>query len=154
MLDLAREKPVEISLAVSIALEHFAASISHKLLTDPRYLKGANPEAAELWKWHAIEELEHKGLVFDVWLWATRDWSDWKRYSTRALVAAKPGTCLHVVSIADSDAGRAVNAELAKITPECRSVEATEILGNNAKMQQFAKDVFCITRPPLARRGG
>ncbi len=74
--------------------------------------------------------------------------------AARALVAAKPGTCLHVVSIADSDAGRAVNAELAKITPECRSVEATEILGNNAKMQQFSKDVFCITRPPLARRGG
>ena len=56
MLDLAREKPVEISLAVSIALEHFAASISHKLLTDPRYLKGADPAAVELWKWHAIEE--------------------------------------------------------------------------------------------------
>ena len=74
--------------------------------------------------------------------------------AARALVAAKPGTCLHVVSLADCDAGRAVNAELAKITPECRSVEATEILGNTAKMQQFAKDVFCITRPPLARRGG
>ncbi|MXO58333.1 metal-dependent hydrolase [Altererythrobacter salegens] len=89
MLSLARGQPVEISLAVSIALEHFAASISHKLLTDPRYLEGANPDAAELWKWHAIEELEHKGLVFDVWLWATRDWSNWKRYSTRAMVAAR-----------------------------------------------------------------
>lgn len=89
MLDLAKAKPIEVSLAVSIALEHFAAAISHKLLTDPRYLEGADPEAAELWRWHAIEELEHKGLVFDVWLWATRDWSSWKRYSTRALVAAK-----------------------------------------------------------------
>ena len=89
MLDLAKTKPIEISLAVSIALEHFAAAISHKLLTDPRYLRGADPEAADLWRWHAIEELEHKGLVFDVWLWATRDWSDWRRYKTRAVVAAK-----------------------------------------------------------------
>ena len=89
MLDLAKAKPIEVSLAVSIALEHFAASISHKLLTDSRYLTGVDPDAAELWRWHAIEELEHKGLVFDVWLWATRDWSPWKRYSTRALIAAK-----------------------------------------------------------------
>lgn len=89
MLDLAKSKPIEISLAVSIALEHFAASISHKLLTDPRYLKGADPEAADLWRWHAIEELEHKGLVFDVWLWETRDWSKGRRYRTRVLVAAK-----------------------------------------------------------------
>jgi predicted metal-dependent hydrolase len=89
MLDLAKSKPIEISLAVSIALEHFAAAISHKLLTDPRYLAGAEPGAADLWRWHAIEEIEHKGVVFDVWLWATRDWSAWKRYSTRALIAAK-----------------------------------------------------------------
>jgi predicted metal-dependent hydrolase len=89
MLALAKTKPIEIGLAVSIALEHFAAAISHKLLTDPRYLKDAHPGAADLWRWHAIEELEHKGLVFDVWLWATRDWSAWRRYKTRAVVAAK-----------------------------------------------------------------
>jgi len=89
MLNLTKSQPIEVSLAVSIALEHFAASISHKLLTDPRYLKAADPGAADLWRWHAIEELEHKGVVFDVWLWATRDWSNWRRYKIRALVAAK-----------------------------------------------------------------
>jgi predicted metal-dependent hydrolase len=89
MVALAKTKPMEVRLAVSITLEHFAAAISHKLLTDPRYLEGADPGAAQLWRWHAIEELEHKGLVFDVWLWATRDWSAWKRYSTRAAIALK-----------------------------------------------------------------
>lgn len=74
--------------------------------------------------------------------------------AARALVAAKPGTCLHVVSLADDEAGREINTQLAQITPECRSVEATEILGNAPKMQQFARDVFCVSRPPLARRGG
>ncbi|MCC6847079.1 MAG: hypothetical protein IT294_01160 [Deltaproteobacteria bacterium] len=74
--------------------------------------------------------------------------------AARALVAAKPGTCLHVISLADCDRGRAINAELAKITPECRSVEASEILGNTAKMQQFSRDVFCKSRPPTPRRGG
>lgn len=73
--------------------------------------------------------------------------------AARAMVAAKPGTCLHVVSFADSDAGREINKQLAAITPECKSVEGMEVLGNTAKMQQFARDVFCKTIPP-ARRGG
>jgi OOP family OmpA-OmpF porin len=74
--------------------------------------------------------------------------------AARALVAAKPGTCLHVVSLADGEHGREINAALAKITPECHSVEGIEILGNGPKMQQFARDVFCISRPAPIRRGG
>jgi len=87
MLSLADERPREVNLAVSIALEHFAASISHELLSDPSYLAGAQHEPAELWRWHAAEEIEHKGLVFDVWLHVTRDWSAWKRWKTMAVVA-------------------------------------------------------------------
>ena len=87
MLALADGRPREVNLAVSIALEHFAASISHELLADPRYLEGADHEAAELWRWHATEEIEHKGLVHDIWLHVTRDWSAWKRWKTMSLVA-------------------------------------------------------------------
>ena len=29
-------------------------------------------EAAELWRWHAAEEIEHKGVAYDTWLHATR----------------------------------------------------------------------------------
>ncbi len=74
--------------------------------------------------------------------------------AARALVAAKPGTCIHVVSIADEEHGREVNAAIAKITPECRSVEARDVLGSGPKMQQFSRDVFCINRPLSPRRGG
>lgn len=88
MLALTEGRPKEFNLAITIALEHFAAIISRHLLSDPRYLKGADPVAADLWRWHATEEIEHKGLVYDVWLHATRDWSAWKRYKTRALIAA------------------------------------------------------------------
>jgi predicted metal-dependent hydrolase len=88
MLELTEGRPKEFNLAITIALEHFAAIISRHLLSDPRYLEGADPVAADIWRWHATEEIEHKGLVYDVWLHATRDWSAWKRYKTRALVAA------------------------------------------------------------------
>lgn len=87
MLELTEGRPREFNLAITIALEHFAAIISRHLLTYPRYLEGADPVAAEIWRWHATEEVEHKGLVYDVWLHATKDWSAWKRYKTRAIVA-------------------------------------------------------------------
>lgn len=88
MLALAEGRPREFNLAISLALEHFAAVISRQLLIKPEYLEGADPVAADVWRWHATEEIEHKGLMYDVWLHATRDWGAWKRYKTRALIAA------------------------------------------------------------------
>jgi predicted metal-dependent hydrolase len=88
MLALADGRPKELNLAISLALEHFAASISDQLLRYPDYLAGAEKEPAELWRWHATEEIEHKGLVYEIWLHVTRDWSDFKRWRTRALLAA------------------------------------------------------------------
>ena len=87
MLELTAGRPPEFNLAVTIALEHFAAVISRQLLVYPEYLEGADPVAADVWRWHATEEIEHKGLVYDVWLHATRDWSAWKRWKVRSLVA-------------------------------------------------------------------
>ncbi len=86
MLALADGRPKEFNLAITFALEHFAASISHELLTDPRYLHGADQEAADLWRWHATEEVEHKGLVFEIWQHATRDWTPFRRWRVRTLL--------------------------------------------------------------------
>ncbi|MDN3645820.1 metal-dependent hydrolase [Pontixanthobacter aestiaquae] len=87
MLELTEGRPKEFNLAITIALEHFAAMISHHLLADPRYLEGADQEAADIWRWHATEEIEHKGITYDVWLHATKDWSRWKRYRVKTLIA-------------------------------------------------------------------
>ncbi|MGH8454523.1 MAG: metal-dependent hydrolase, partial [Nevskiales bacterium] len=37
------------------------------LLKEPRLLEGAEPKFAALWRWHALEETEHKAVAFDVW---------------------------------------------------------------------------------------
>ena len=47
---------------------------------------GAEPEAAALWRWHATEEIEHKGVAYDTWLHATRDWPRGKRWKVKAKV--------------------------------------------------------------------
>lgn len=86
LLDLARQRPPIISLAATMALEHFTAILAHELLRDPRHLAGADPEAAALWRWHAIEEIEHKGVAHDTWMHATRGWSRAKRWRIKALM--------------------------------------------------------------------
>lgn len=85
-LALARTRPPIASLAATMCLEHFTAILAHELLADPRHLKGADPHAAALWRWHAVEEIEHKGVAYDTWLHATRDWSRWQRWRMKTSV--------------------------------------------------------------------
>lgn len=60
-LDIARARPALAQLAATMALEHFTAAFAHRLLADPELLKGSPHDLARLWRWHSIEEIEHKG---------------------------------------------------------------------------------------------
>ena len=85
-LALTKGRPPIVSLAATMALEHFTAILAHELLADPRHLAGADPETADLWRWHACEEIEHKGVAYDTWRHATKDWTRWKRWSLKARI--------------------------------------------------------------------
>jgi len=85
-LSITRSKPPIVSLAATMALEHFTAILAHQLLANPSHLAGAEQETADLWRWHAVEEIEHKGVAYDTWVFATRDWSRWKRWKVKAKV--------------------------------------------------------------------
>ena len=85
-LDMVRARAPIASLAATMALEHFTAILAHELLRDPRHLAAADAETAALWRWHAIEEIEHKGVAYDTWLHATRDWPRFKRWRVKAKV--------------------------------------------------------------------
>jgi uncharacterized protein len=54
-------------VAVTAAYEHFTAVMATGLLTHPNWLAGATPELALLWRWHAVEESEHKTVAFDLY---------------------------------------------------------------------------------------
>ncbi len=75
--------PVE-QLAVTISLEHFTAILGHIALSDPRHLEGASLENQRLWRWHAMEEIEHKGVAFDTYLAATKTWAPLRRWAMRS----------------------------------------------------------------------
>jgi predicted metal-dependent hydrolase len=85
-LAITRDRPPIVSLAATMALEHFTAILAHQLLADPRHLNGADRDAADLWRWHAVEEIEHKGVAYDTWLHATRHWPRSKRWKVKAKV--------------------------------------------------------------------
>ncbi|HEY9553248.1 metal-dependent hydrolase [Allosphingosinicella sp.] len=85
-LSLVRARAPIASLAATMALEHFTAILAHELLKDSRHLASADAETAAMWRWHATEEIEHKGVAYDTWLHATKDWPRFKRWKVKAKV--------------------------------------------------------------------
>ena len=53
-------------LAGTVAAEHLTAILADDLLRHKDHFKGSDENIAKLWKWHAIEETEHKAVAFDV----------------------------------------------------------------------------------------
>ena len=85
-LAITRTRPVIANLASTMCLEHFTAIIAQQLIANPKHLEKADAASRDMWRWHALEEIEHKGVAYDTWLHATRDWSRWKRWKVKAKV--------------------------------------------------------------------
>lgn len=86
MMAMIKERPQIVNLAATIALEHYTAIMAHEFLANPKHFANAEPETAAMWRWHAMEEIEHKGVAFDTYLHATRNWSRWKRWKLKSLM--------------------------------------------------------------------
>ena len=56
----------EYNIAVTSALEHFTSIIAHTLFDKRDVMKDADPRVRAMYSWHAIEEVEHKGVAYDV----------------------------------------------------------------------------------------
>jgi predicted metal-dependent hydrolase len=63
----------EANLARTAALEHFTAILAGAFIDNPEVLDKLDPEEARLWAWHAIEEIEHRAVAFDVYERAVGD---------------------------------------------------------------------------------
>jgi predicted metal-dependent hydrolase len=57
----------EANLARTVALEHMTAFLASALLESPEILARVHPTVAAFWAWHAIEEIEHRSVAFDVY---------------------------------------------------------------------------------------
>ena len=86
LLQLLKDRPMYLNLAATMALEHFTAMLGHELLANPQHLAGAEGDLGDIWRWHSVEEIEHKGVAYDTWLHATKGWSRWKRWKVKSLM--------------------------------------------------------------------
>ncbi|MBV1874495.1 MAG: metal-dependent hydrolase [Gammaproteobacteria bacterium] len=56
------------SLAVTIAIEHFTAILSHQVYATPElFINPIHEDFQPMFLWHAAEEIEHKGVAFDAY---------------------------------------------------------------------------------------
>ncbi len=76
-------------LAGTVCMEHLTAVIAAEIIANPKHFANADEDQKNLWLWHASEEIEHKGVTYDAWLHATRDWSRWKRWKMKSLFMAR-----------------------------------------------------------------
>jgi hypothetical protein len=86
VLDLIAKRPPMVNLLATIALEHYTAILAADFLRNPALLEGADREWGDLWRWHAIEEIEHKGVAYDTFLHATKDWTRWRRWKAKTIM--------------------------------------------------------------------
>jgi len=85
---LRKVLPAKMQLSTTCALEHFTAAMADSLLRAPEVLDKSDPSLAAAWKWHALEETEHKAVAFDVYQKAVGSDDDAVIYFERSLAMA------------------------------------------------------------------
>jgi predicted metal-dependent hydrolase len=75
-------------LCSTVAIEHLTAIFANAILTDPRHLDGAPEMTRALWRWHSMEEIEHKAVAFDTYMAAASQVSPFRRWKIRCVVMA------------------------------------------------------------------
>jgi predicted metal-dependent hydrolase len=88
---MARQRGPMAMLVSTICLEHFTAMMAEMHMAHQDLFDDADPGIEKLWRWHAMEETEHKAVAFDVYMEVTRDWSPFLRYRRRCIAMAIVG---------------------------------------------------------------
>jgi uncharacterized protein len=65
---ISRRAPKSVQLAFTAAAEHFTSVLAEQILADDPFENQDVPEELRsLFRWHALEECEHKSVAFDVY---------------------------------------------------------------------------------------
>ena len=82
----SKDRPPIINLTSTMAFEHFTGILAHAWLKDERYFKGAPDDVARMWRWHAMEEIEHKAVAYDTFNLVTKEIPPFKRWMLRSQI--------------------------------------------------------------------
>jgi uncharacterized protein len=68
LMRIENRAPAYAHLAMTAAAEHYTATLAERVLSsDEIQARAQDPEVRRLFNWHALEELEHKSVAFDVY---------------------------------------------------------------------------------------
>lgn len=95
---LERFSPTQ-QLACTVFAEHFTAHLAERWLTDERFRDGGDPTMLRLWFWHALEELEHKAVSFEVHRAVGGTRAELDRAPAIVVAALLPGIALSWVAL-------------------------------------------------------
>lgn len=84
-----RTKPEHVHLVATMCIEHITAILAAEVIANPKHFEHADEHQRKLWLWHASEEIEHKGVAYDIWLHVTKDWNPLKCWFVRSSFMAK-----------------------------------------------------------------
>lgn len=73
-------------VGATMCIEHITAIVAAEVLKNDHHLADSDSDTRALWLWHAVEEVEHKAVAFDTWMYLTRDWSGLRRWATRNIM--------------------------------------------------------------------
>lgn len=85
VIDNIGDMPLINQLVATTCLEHLTAIMAAEFIANPKHFQDADEEQRKMWLWHASEEVEHKGVAYDTWLHATKDWSRTRRWVTQSV---------------------------------------------------------------------
>lgn len=66
-------RPDRVRLALTVGMEHITAIMADHALNHPETFDGMDDTIRELLLWHAVEEIEHKAVAFDVFMTCESD---------------------------------------------------------------------------------
>ena len=84
--DWARTLDPVTQVGATAALEHFTTILAREAIGNRRHLETAPDEIRRLWCWHAAEEIEHKAVAFDTFLFAAHSISPPARWALRCRI--------------------------------------------------------------------
>jgi predicted metal-dependent hydrolase len=93
-------------LACTTFMEHFTALLAEAWLTDEGFRTSSDPEMLKLWQWHALEELEHKSVAYDVLERVGGTHRERKRAIPLTVVALLPGILYSWAKLVAQDPAR------------------------------------------------
>ena len=67
MIKNGRRGNPKVRLAITASMEHLTAIMAEHLLTHPEVIGSLDDSVKDLLYWHAVEEIEHKAVAFDVY---------------------------------------------------------------------------------------